>query len=195
MADLTQRQEEIVDKAIRIIDQKGIQGLTIKNLSKDIGVTEGAIYRHFENKREILTSILHHFQHKLNEFQNSSQLTGKSTFWKINATLNHFRKLFESNPAIVSVIFAEEIFQNDHELSSKVAELIKENQEVILSLIREGKSNGELRSDLDDQMMVSSILGTFRLIVKMWKMEDFSVSLENSLENLMDYLKSTIFIQ
>lgn len=193
MADLTQRQEEIVDKAIRIIDQKGIQGLTIKNLSKDIGVTEGAIYRHFENKREILTSILLHFQHKLNEFQSSSQLTGKSTFWKINATLNHFRKLFESNPAIVSVIFAEEIFQNDHELSSKVAELIKENQEVILSLIREGKSNGELRSDLDDQMMVSSILGTFRLIVKMWKMEDFSVSLENSLENLMDYLKATIF--
>jgi hypothetical protein len=42
-------------------------------------------------------------------------------------------------------------------------------------------------------MMVSSILGTFRLIVKMWKMEDFSVSLENSLENLMDYLKATIF--
>ena len=195
MADLTQRQEEIVEKAIRIIDQKGIQGLTIKNLSKDIGVTEGAIYRHFENKREILTSILLHFQHKMNEFQKSSQLTGKSTFWKINATLNHFRKLFESNPAIVSVIFAEEIFQNDHELSSKVAELIKENQEFILSLIREGKSNGELRSDLDDQMMVSSILGTFRLIVKMWKMEDFSVSLENSLENLMDYLKSTIFIQ
>ena len=195
MADLTQRQEEIVEKAIRIIDQKGIQGLTIKNLSKDIGVTEGAIYRHFENKREILTSILLHFQYKMNEFQKSSQLTGKSTFWKINATLNHFRKLFESNPAIVSVIFAEEIFQNDHELSSKVAELIKENQEFILSLIREGKSNGELRSDLDDQMMVSSILGPFRLIVKMWKMEDFPVSLENSLENLMDYLKSTIFIQ
>lgn len=195
MADLTQRQEEIVEKAIRIIDQKGIQGLTIKNLSKDIGVTEGAIYRHFENKREILTSILLHFQHKMNEFQKSSQLTGKSAFWKINATLNHFRKLFESNPAIVSVIFAEEIFQNDRELSSKVAELIKENQEYILSLIREGKSNGELRSDLDDQMMVSSILGTFRLIVKLWKMEDFSVSLENSLENLMDYLKSTIFIQ
>lgn len=193
MQELTKRQEEIIDAAIQIIDRKGIQGLTIKNLSKDIGVTEGAIYRHFANKREILTSILVHFQGKMKEFHESSHLAGKSTFWKISATLNHFRKLFEVNPAIVSVIFAEEIFQNDHALSDKVAELITENQEFMLSLINEGQSKGELRSDLDALMMVSSILGPFRLIVKMWKMEDFSVSLENSLENLMDYLKATIF--
>lgn len=194
MAELTQRQEEIINKAIKIIDQRGIQGLTIKNLAKEIGVTEGAIYRHFENKRQILTSILTLFQDKMDEFHTSDQLSGKTTFWKISSTLNHFRKLFEANPAIVSVIFAEEIFQNDNELSEKVAGLIKKNQEFMLSLIKEGKANGELRGDLGEQMMVSSILGHFRLIVKMWKMEGFSVSLENSLEELLDYLKATIFV-
>lgn len=194
MTELTQRQEEIINKAIKIIDQRGIQGLTIKNLAKEIGVTEGAIYRHFENKRQILTSILTLFQDKMEEFQRSAQLTGKTTFWKISATLSHFRKLFEANPAIVSVIFAEEIFQNDNELSEKVAGLIKENQEFMLSLIKEGKANGELRAELNEQMMVSSILGTFRLIIKMWKMEGFSVSLENNMEKLLDYLKATIFV-
>jgi AcrR family transcriptional regulator len=193
MPELTQRQEQIIDKAIRIIDQRGIQGLTIKNLSKDIGVTEGAIYRHFANKKEILLSILDHFRGTLMEFHESSHLTGKTTFWKVNATLNHYRQLFESNPAIVSVIFAEEIFQNDPELSGRVAELIKENRKFMLSLIKEGKSNGELKKDLNDQMIVSSILGTFRLNVKMWKMEGFSVSLENTVEELMDYLKATVF--
>lgn len=194
MTELTQRQEEIVNKAIKIIDQRGIQGLTIKNLAKETGVTEGAIYRHFENKRQILTSILTLFKDKMGEFHRSVQSSGKSTFWKISSTLSHFRKLFEANPAIVSVIFAEEIFQNDNELSEKVAGLIKENQEFMLALIEEGKANGELRGDLDNQMMVNSILGPFRLIVKMWKMEGFSVSLENSLEQLMDYLKATMFV-
>lgn len=192
MAELTKRQDEIINKAIKIIDQRGIQGLTIKNLAKETGVTEGAIYRHFDHKREILTSILKLFQNKMEEFHNSAQLSGKTTFWKISATLSHFRKLFEANPAIVSVIFAEEIFQNDNELSEKVAGLIRENQEFMLSLIKEGKANGELRSDLDDQMMVNSILGPFRLIVKMWKMEGFSVSLENSLEKLLDYVRATM---
>jgi len=195
MAELTQRQEEIIDKAIRLIDQKGIQGLTIKNLAKETGVTEGAIYRHFENKKQIICSILDMFREKMKAFQASTRSAEKSTYEKIQGTLNNLGKFFEANPAIVSVIFAEEIFQNDNELSEKVAELIKENQEFMLALIQEGKANGELRRDLDDQMMVSSILGSFRLIVKMWKMEKFSVSLENSLENLMDYLKATIFIQ
>ena len=195
MTELTQRQEQIIDKAIRLIDQKGIQGLTIKNLAKETGVTEGAIYRHFENKKQILCAILDMFREKLKAFQASARSADSTTYEKIQATLNNLRKLFEANPAIVSVIFAEEIFQNDSELSEKVAELIQENQEFMLAIIQEGKSNRELRGDLDDQIMVSSILGTFRLIVKMWKMEEFSISLENSLKNLMDYLKATIFLQ
>lgn len=194
MTTLTQRQEEIIDKAIKIIDQRGIQGLTIKNLAKETGVTEGAIYRHFENKKQILLSILSLFREKMKEFHSSARSTEQTTYVKLQLILNNYRKYFESNPAIVSVIFAEEIFQNDNVLSGEVAELIKENQEFMLSLIREGKASGELRKDLDQQMMVNSILGPFRLIVKMWKMEDFSVSLENSLEKLMDYLKATIFI-
>ncbi len=193
MATLTQKQEEIIDKAIKLIDQKGIQGLTIKNLAKEIGVTEGAIYRHFENKKQILLSILSLFREKMKELQSSARSSEQTTYAKLQVILNNFRKYFESNPAIVSVIFAEEIFQNDNELSGEVAELIKENQELMLSLIREGKSSGELRKDLDDQMMVNSILGPFRLMVKKWKMEGFSVSLKNSLQDFLNYLKATIF--
>jgi AcrR family transcriptional regulator len=193
MAELTQRQEEIIDKAIKLIDQKGIQGLTIKNLAKETGVTEGAIYRHFENKKQILCSILDMFREKMKAFQASARSADKTAYDKIQVTLNNLVEFFEANPAIVSVIFAEEIFQNDHELSERIAELIKENQEFMLTLIQEGKANGELRRDLDDQMMVSSILGTFRLIVKMWKMEEFSMSLEGSLKDFLDYLKATIF--
>lgn len=194
MQELTQRQEEIVDAAIAIIDRKGIQGLTIKNLSKDIGITEGAIYRHFENKREILISILNHFQKEINRFQQASQSEGKSAFARLAVFLDHFRRFFEANPAIVSVIFAEEIFHNDRELSGKIAELIGDNQHFILSLIREGRDGGTLRADLDEQMMVNGILGPFRLIVKKWKMEGFSVSLEDSLQAFLDYLSATLCV-
>ncbi|MCK5088225.1 MAG: helix-turn-helix transcriptional regulator, partial [Melioribacteraceae bacterium] len=48
---MTKRQAEIIDESIKLIADKGIQGLTIKNLSKAIGVSEPAIYRHFENKQ------------------------------------------------------------------------------------------------------------------------------------------------
>ncbi|MGD9706046.1 MAG: TetR family transcriptional regulator, partial [Candidatus Delongbacteria bacterium] len=43
MTELTERQKEILEKAIKIIAEEGIQNLTIKNLSKAVGVTEAAL--------------------------------------------------------------------------------------------------------------------------------------------------------
>ncbi len=59
---LTIRQEEIINASIEIISEKGIQNLTIKNLSKAIGISEPAIYRHFDCKMDILLTILSKFE-------------------------------------------------------------------------------------------------------------------------------------
>ena len=59
---LTDRQQEIIDTSLEIISTIGIQGLTIKNLSKRIGISEPAIYRHYENKISILLAILDYFK-------------------------------------------------------------------------------------------------------------------------------------
>ena len=193
MTELTKRQEEIIQSSIQIIDKRGIQGLTIKNLSKEIGVTEGAIYRHFENKREILSSILIQFKDNLKAFTDSMDDSSLTTYEKISGILNHFRKIFEANPAIVSVIFAEEIFQNDNELSKVIAAILQNNQQFLLGIIKEGQQRGELREDLNPTMMVDSIFGPFRLLVKKWKMEEFDVSLKEGMDEFLQYLSATIF--
>ena len=193
MTELTKRQEEIIQSSIQIIDKRGIQGLTIKNLSKEIGVTEGAIYRHFDNKREILSSILIQFKDNLKAFTDSMDDSSLTTYEKISGILNHFRKIFEANPAIVSVIFAEEIFQNDNELTKVIAAILQNNQQFLLGIIKEGQQRGELREDLNITMMVDSIFGPFRLLVKKWKMEEFDVSLKESMDEFLQYLSATIF--
>ena len=54
----TDRQKEIISVSLDLISEKGIQGLTIKNLAQRIGITEPAIYRHYENKIHILLASL-----------------------------------------------------------------------------------------------------------------------------------------
>ncbi|MCB0284871.1 MAG: TetR family transcriptional regulator, partial [Calditrichaeota bacterium] len=41
MNTFSERQQQIINAAIELIAEKGIQQLTIKNLSKKIGVVEG----------------------------------------------------------------------------------------------------------------------------------------------------------
>ena len=45
---LTERQSEIVNVAMKLLVEKGMQNLTIRNVATEVGVSEAAIYRHFE---------------------------------------------------------------------------------------------------------------------------------------------------
>ena len=44
---LSSRQSEIINTAIKLIGEGGIQAFTIKNISSEIGIAESALYRHF----------------------------------------------------------------------------------------------------------------------------------------------------
>ena len=80
MNSLTERQGEILDASINIISKKGIQNLTIKNISNEIGFSEPAIYRHFESKIEILLTILSMFENQMRKYNTMVNSDSNSSF-------------------------------------------------------------------------------------------------------------------
>ncbi len=52
-----QRREEIADAALRIIAKQGITALTVASLAKALGLTGGALYRHFPSTDAILEAV------------------------------------------------------------------------------------------------------------------------------------------
>ena len=54
----TARQQEIINAAIGIISKQGYQELTTKHLAESVGVSEAALYRHFDSKTDLVHSIL-----------------------------------------------------------------------------------------------------------------------------------------
>ena len=52
--DISVRQQEIIEASGKILMDKGIKGLTTKNLALEMNFSESAIYRHFSNKEDII---------------------------------------------------------------------------------------------------------------------------------------------
>ena len=52
------RREQIKKAVLKIIAKEGLHNLSIRNLAKQVGITEGAIFRHFKSKRAIIISIM-----------------------------------------------------------------------------------------------------------------------------------------
>ena len=70
--DWSKRQKEIIDAAISLIAQNGIEGLTTKTLAAAVGISEPALYRHFANKSEIVRAMLSCFDNNLENLKNQS---------------------------------------------------------------------------------------------------------------------------
>lgn len=49
--------EALLQTATRIIDEKGVNGLTMRELSRQTGVSRTAPYRHFEDKSDLLATV------------------------------------------------------------------------------------------------------------------------------------------
>jgi len=173
----TERQEEIIHTAINLIATKGIQGLTLKNLAKAIGISEPAIYRHYDNKIEILVSIMDYFSSTARLIFQREMQTSASSITKIETIFDNHFTAFSETPALVAVIFSEEIFRNEPLLSQKIREVMESNSMAIRQILTEGQQSGEINGNLDKAHLTVIIMGSLRLLIKQWQMADYSYDL------------------
>lgn len=171
---MTQRQSDILQESIKLIADKGIQGFTIKNLANAIGVTEPAIYRHYENKQEILVSILSLFKENKEGLIKNVKSDNSNPLEKLRMLFELRFKYFANNPAIASVIFSEELFRNDQNLSNKVFEIMKDNLKIILQIIKAGQKASVIKKDVSAEQLAFIITGSLRLVVTKWRLSNYS---------------------
>ncbi len=188
----TERQKEITEVALELISEKGIQGLTIKNLAKKIGITEPAIYRHYDSKIDILIAVLDLFKQNTEQlFENELKNEGKAIDKIEHLFTKHFTS-FSASPSLVSVIFSEEIFRNEPILIQNISELIDKNDKILTTIIINGQKTGEVRDDIEAKYLSIIIMGSLRLFVKKWQFSEFSFDLPEEGKKLIDSIKLLI---
>ena len=187
--DFTERQIEIMEAATLRIDKFGIQELTIKNLASDLSLSEAALYRHFKSKNEILLGLLTYFILEMNERiaeiiadkeKQPSELLKQIFVSQLNT--------FVKNPAIVSVIFSEGIFQFNKELSEKVTAMMALMQKNINTLIIRGQKEGVYEKLLGADIITTIIMGSMRMVVLKWKLSGNKSNLVNDGKNVLNGL-------
>ena len=187
----TERQTQIIEKSIELIAEKGIQGFTIKNLSKSIGISEPAIYRHFASKTAILINILHNFK-EMGEMMSLIIDNDDTAMEKIEFLFSKMLDIFTGQPAIISVIFSEEIFKNEMILKEKIIEIHNMHQSNIEKIVSIGQAEKNVRTDIDKSILALILMGSLRLLVKRWDLNNHSFNLREEGKELLNSFKLII---
>ncbi|RLD52651.1 MAG: TetR/AcrR family transcriptional regulator [Bacteroidetes bacterium] len=191
---LSERQEQIIEESINLIAEKGIQGFTIKNLSKAIGISEPGIYRHFENKTKILLTILDQFLDMAQMLSGLVENNKLSAVQKISFMFNKMVERFEETPLLVSVIFSEEIFKNEEVLKRKIIKILNTNEDTLEAIIRTGQKNNEIRTDSDEKVLALMVMGSLRLLVKRWDLNEHKFDLSKEGKLLLNSIEAVLSV-
>src|ERR1700744_244320 len=90
--------ERIKDAAMRIIADRGMADMTIRDLARSAGVSEGALYRHYETKEDLVADLYRaqyaQFGRRLRDWQAGE--TGLTA--KLGAVVHRACRLFDEEP-------------------------------------------------------------------------------------------------
>ncbi|MCW0482287.1 TetR/AcrR family transcriptional regulator [Gaoshiqia sediminis] len=176
---LSERQKQIIVESILLIDSKGVHGFTIKNLSKEIGISEPGIYRHFESKSDILYTILETFRQEIEIYQHSTVQKSSNPMDLFHEYFDQIFENFINNPALTSVVLSEEIFRDEERLMTKVSEIQGLNEQLLLGLLMKMKRKKVIAPEFDSEMFVIVFFGSVRFLVRQWKNTGYSFDLRS----------------
>lgn len=188
-----ERQILIIDEAIKIIHELGYQAFSIRELSKRVGISEPAIYRHFLNKEDIILGILGRF----NDFDQSlfeEVKKYKNPIDQIQSFIQYHFDFLEKNPGMTSIVFAEEIFNQSDLLRDKLMSIIEKRKNLIKSILEEASRNKKVVS-VDSKELVTIILGFIRLVILEWRMSDFAFSLSQRGKKVVHTIEELLVIK
>jgi TetR/AcrR family fatty acid metabolism transcriptional regulator len=186
-----QRQEMIIDEAIKIIHAEGYQSLSIRELAKRVKISEPAIYRHFLNKEDIILGILNRmldFDHLLEK----EILSKKTAQNKVRQFIQFHFDFLEKNHEMTSILFAEDMFDQSDILRKRLLFIIQKRRALLNTIIEEGKLNNEI-VNVDTQDLLTIIFGMIRMIVLEWRLSNFNFSLSLRGKNAIKSLDELIF--
>lgn len=152
------RRKQIVAALRKIIIKYGSKNVTVKKLAEEIGVSGGAIYRHFKNKKEILLFLVNDLQENLiGDMERAYPL--RNPLELLEKISRNLLSSIEQRKGASFLVIAEIISLGDQELSGKISGVLKSFLGEIKRLIFEGIEAGEIRKDLDVDMAATAYFG------------------------------------
>lgn len=87
------RKQLILDAAITLFSEKGIEATSVQQITEHCGISKGAFYLSFKSKEELIHSIIEHFLNNIiqgvDRAVNSEMDPSKNCIYILNKRLNY----------------------------------------------------------------------------------------------------------
>lgn len=189
------RQEQIIDAARKLVVKRGSEHVTVGRIAREVGISEGAIYRHFKSKRDVLSGLADRIADDLLTDIKEAQIGNSSSLEIIDSALGSHLSTIQQRKGLSFLVIAEIISFGDKKLNRKVSSAIDEYIFGLNNLLSAGVKAGQIKPGTDTEAMALLLFGMIQGLVNIWALGNYSFDLKEKYSKLWKVLRDSIIEQ
>lgn len=168
-----ERRAITVETVISLAAEKNPSDITTKAIAERMGLTQGAIFRHFPNKEAILQAVMSWVSQRLLARVDSAIEGADSATAALEAVFLAHIDFIAEHPGVPRMLFGE-LQRKEQSLPKKMVQtLLKHYRERVRGLLEEGKAQDEFSADLNIDAAVMLFVGSIQgLVVQSLVLDD-----------------------
>lgn len=147
-----QRREEIKNSILEIVSTEGMHKLSTRYLATKVGVSEGALFRHYPTKKAMIEDIIRDVNNEMINRLKNIAAEDSSPEYRLDRYITFTLDYLYQKRGITLILFTEASYQNDEGLKHTLDTIYKSQihyfQEIVLDGISKGIWNNNI--DVDD---------------------------------------------
>jgi AcrR family transcriptional regulator len=154
------RQAQITEAALHLIGQNGIAALTMATLAAEVGVTTGALFRHFPSREAILEAVAARVAD-----MTAGSLPGDTLppLERLTSLAMGRAAIVASRPELVAMLFSEQVMLALPPTAvERLQDIAVATGTFVATTLQEAQAAGLVRADLPLPHLVALTMGTIR---------------------------------
>jgi TetR/AcrR family fatty acid metabolism transcriptional regulator len=152
------RHDAILAAATRVFADKGYSAASITEIAQAADISDGLIYKYFENKRALLERVLTHFYERTIADLAAKVAEGKGFEEKLYILVSEHLQVFISDIDLCRLFICEVRTASDYR-GSAIQQLNRRYTAVLIKIVDEAIANGELAPGVDPRLVRDMLFG------------------------------------
>ena len=160
-----ERQREIVAAVLSLARERGPDSITTQAIADRIGVTQGALFRHFPDKEAIWLAVFAWVRESLGAVIDAAVAKADTPLARLNQAFLAHVAFVAANPGVPRMLFHELQYPGDSPVRAEVGAMIAAYSRRLARLFAQARKAGELPADLDATLAPALFIGAIQGLV------------------------------
>ena len=166
----TDKRQAILDAAIRVFARQGYHATRVSDIADEAGVAYGLVYHYFRSKEAVMTELFMERWSLLLSAGEEVQASAASPRHKLDQIAGFIVDSYRREPELMKVIIIE-VTRAANSFGRTHLPEINRAYDQVATIVRQGQSSGEFRTDIDADFVGMSFYGAVEQLLSGWVFE------------------------